>query len=142
MHVEANRWAPLETGGVLLGYGDLEGSDVVVVDVLGPGPRAEHGRSGFHPDSRWQAEQVAARYEASDRIVTYLGDWHSHPTSLPLPSEVDAGTARRIARDRAARASEPLMVILGRPAEDEWLLVGLRYQRRRLRPTRLRLFAD
>ncbi|MEA2379142.1 MAG: hypothetical protein QOD13_3049 [Thermoleophilaceae bacterium] len=139
---EAERCAPDETGGVLLGYAEQDGDDVVVLDVLGPGPNAKHDRARFEPDGRWQAERVAERYEASGRVVAYLGDWHSHPKSPPIPSKLDTRTARRIAREKAARASEPLMLILGRRSPDEWALAALRNRRRALRPMRLEVFTD
>lgn len=108
---EADRTEPLETGGVLIGYGH-DDEEVVVADMIGPGPGAIHRRTRFEPDSGWQRKQIAEAYERSGRIHTYLGDWHSHPVGSARPSRRDERTARRIARHRAARARKPVMLIL------------------------------
>jgi integrative and conjugative element protein (TIGR02256 family) len=139
---ECERCAPLETGGVLLGYHEDSGRDVVALEALGPGPDAEHRGRRFTPDPSWHSERIAQRYESSGRIITYLGDWHSHPTSMPVPSPLDLRTARRIARTPDARAPEPMMVIVGRSSPDTWMLVALRYRRRRLRQMQLVVFDD
>lgn len=100
-----------ETGGVLLGYYSPVGS-VVVAEATGPGPGARRTADSFHPDAAWQRAEIAARYAASGRINTYLGDWHTHPDGVLSPSPTDIRTLRRIARTAAARAPHPLMAIL------------------------------
>lgn len=131
---EAAGRAPLETGGVLLGYVSPRGEPehVVVEAVLGPGPRARHSKTQFEPDSRWQEGEIAQRYELSGRITTYLGDWHTHPMGPPLPSRRDRQTARAIAQKKSARMPRPLMLILGFDPEDGWSFVVYRWHRGRL----------
>lgn len=109
---EAGRKAPLETGGVLLGWSDPTDHEFVVCEMVGPGPRARHRHTRFVPDARWQRERIAELYASSGRTLRYLGDWHSHPGGGEQPSRRDERTARRIARARAARALRPLMLIL------------------------------
>jgi integrative and conjugative element protein (TIGR02256 family) len=128
---EARRRAPLESGGVLLGWHDGHGEELAVVRVLGPGPRAVHKRTRFSPDDDWQREQIALAYEESGRTVSYLGDWHSHPGGSDIPSRRDERTARRIARSRSARARHPVMLILSGAAE-VWHPTAYRYTGRRL----------
>jgi integrative and conjugative element protein (TIGR02256 family) len=128
---EAARAAPLESGGVLLGWQDPEGRKLVIAGVVGPGPQATHRRTRFSPDNDWQCEQITAAYEESGRTVTYLGDWHSHPGGGDTPSRRDERTARRIARARAARARHPVMLILSGGSE-VWHPTAYRYTGRRL----------
>jgi integrative and conjugative element protein (TIGR02256 family) len=109
---EAESRAPLETGGVLLGWAAEDGPDLVVSRMLGPGPRAVNKRTRFSPDSRWQRKGIARVYRESARVLAYLGDWHSHPGGSSSPSGRDLRTARRIARHRSARVRAPLMLIL------------------------------
>lgn len=110
---EADRVAPCETGGVLVGYWARPAREVVITAVLGPGPRAVHLEERFEPDSEYHRREVARLYEASGRLHSYLGDWHTHPRSGPWPSPLDHKTLRTIARDPGARAATPLMAILG-----------------------------
>lgn len=139
MILEAERAFPKESGGALMGYRDVDDEDLIqVVDQIGPGPRAIHQTHRFEPDGKWQARQIASAYQESGRVVTYLGDWHSHPRGSSTPSSLDRSTARDIARCEAARAPNPLILIaFGRP--EIWDVAVYRRQRWRLRPADIEL---
>jgi integrative and conjugative element protein (TIGR02256 family) len=130
---EADASAPNETGGMLLGYvsPNTAPEDVVVEAVIGPGPNAAHRAARFEPDSAWQQEQLARAYEDSGRTTTYLGDWHTHPGGVAVPSRRDRRTARSIARTTAARLPRPFMVILASD-EEGWRAAAYRFQAGRL----------
>lgn len=136
MLAEARRTEPLESGGVLLGWQDPAGSELVVAHALGPGPDAIHRRTKFSPDTDWQRAEIAAAYEASGRRVSYLGDWHSHPGGGELPSRRDEKTARRISRSRSARAPRPVMLILA-GKKKTWHPAPYRFLDKRLRQMEL-----
>lgn len=134
---EAERCYPRESGGVLLGYIDIEDAKrIEVIKQIGPGPDARHEPHRFEPDGEWQAGVIATDYERSGRIITYLGDWHSHPRGGRKPSDLDRSTARKIACSPEARAPHPLIVILYGGPKD-WDLSAYRRGRRRLRKARL-----
>ena len=142
MLVAAERQGDDETGGILVGYEGADRADeLVVTRLIDAGPRARRGEYAFHPDSRWQRKELARVYKKSGRVETFLGDWHSHPHGLPLPSEVDIKTAARIAANPRARAPRPLTVILGRD-DGDWALAAFRYMRGDLIPARVRLFEN
>lgn len=129
MAAEAADRAPRETGGMLLGYISPSTSpeEIVIEAVIGPGPAAVHEPTRFEPDSAWQQAHLAQMYERSGRTTTYLGDWHTHPGGAALPSRRDQRTARAIARSKAARAPQPLMLILASD-EDDWSVAAFRYE--------------
>lgn len=102
---------PLETGGVLLGYETPRGADIVITNIIGPGPRAQHSRIAYVPDHAYQEDKIASAYRASGRTTTYLGDWHSHPDGPLRLSRTDRRTMRTIAAHENARARQPLMMI-------------------------------
>lgn len=104
---------PLESGGVLLGW--RTGKDRVVINVLGPGPKALHGRHQFFPDHAWQVSEIHRIFHETDDDIDYLGDWHSHPNGESAMSGEDHTTLRRIAK----RVPEPLMLIIGGNINDE-----------------------
>jgi len=110
MSAESEYWCPKETGGVLMGYWSHQ--DVVITDIVGPGPKAVHRRFSFTPDAKWQEKEVARIYEESGRIITYLGDWHSHPFGTSRLSFKDIVTLFRVAVHKPARAPRPIMGIL------------------------------
>ncbi len=131
---EADRCAPLETGGVLLGFEDTaDRRQIQITAMVGPGPKAVHQRNRFEPDSDWQRDQVARIYRESGRVVTYLGDWHSHPRGSTRPSSLDRRTAAHIGACIEARMRHPLMGILA-GSRQSWSLATYRFARRRLRP--------
>ena len=111
MSLDADHLCPKETGGVLMGYwASLD--QVVITNMIGSGPNAAHNRYSFTPDDQWQAAEISRIYEESGRVVTYLGDWHSHPGGSPSLSIKDLITLFRVAVHKPARASKPLMGIL------------------------------
>lgn len=112
MEVEATRHYPVETGGILLGYANALGTQVVVRASVGPGPRAVHRRRGFVPDHAYHELETARIYAESGRVWSYLGDWHSHPCAMLALSRTDRRTFARIARAPDARVPKPLMIVL------------------------------
>ena len=127
---DARRWAPLETGGVLLGYWTDGHSAVVVKDAIHAGPEAVHRDLMFLPDTDYQEREIARRYELSGRVHTYLGDWHAHPGGGSSLSRLDLRTLRTIANSPEARASFPLMVVAY--GGDPWRLSAWRWSPRRI----------
>jgi integrative and conjugative element protein (TIGR02256 family) len=109
---ESNRAFPLETGGLLMGYSEPASARTVIRESVGPGPRAVHRRTRFLPDHRYHEREVARIYADSGRIISYLGDWHSHPRGTLALSVTDRRTLGRIARTPTARAPRPIMMVL------------------------------
>ena len=130
---ESERHYPSETGGVLLGFANPNHDEQIkIVCQIGPGPMAAHKPFHFEPDSKWQKRWIAKTYEESDRIVTYLGDWHTHPRGSGTPSPIDRSTAKEISYCTAARVPHPLILILfGEP--EAWEIAAFRRQRWKLR---------
>lgn len=95
--------------------------DVVITDVVGPGPNAFHDKHRFYPDSQYQERRVAEIYEQSGRLSTYLGDWHTHPGGSARLSRRDRRTLRAIGRSPDARCDRPVMLVLA-GQEDNWVV--------------------
>jgi integrative and conjugative element protein (TIGR02256 family) len=127
MAIEASKWSPLETGGVLVGYISIS-RDVVVTAIVHAGPDAKRTRTSFRPDPRFQDDGIAQQYEASGRQDCYLGDWHSHPRGSPSMSWRDRRTLQDIAEYKPARIANPVMVIL---YSDDWKIGAWQFLRRR-----------
>lgn len=103
MVAEAERTAPDETGGMLLGWDNPERDEIVVATSIGPGPDATHRLTTFHPDGAWQQAQLDVEYEKSEGRITYLGDWHVHPRGGFGMSRQDRRTMARTASHGDAR---------------------------------------
>lgn len=111
MHEIADQYYPYETGGMLLGY-VAKDSDVVVTAIIGPGPKAKHGRFRFLPDAEYQQIELEKHFYKTDARETYLGDWHTHPHGSCQLSMVDKRTLTRIARTTSSGIQHPVMAIL------------------------------
>lgn len=117
--------SPLETGGMLLGYVSDSG-EVVVTEIIGPGPNAIHGRFRFLPDADYQQEKLTAHHIQTNGVESYLGDWHTHPRGEPLPSRLDKKTLAKIADTPSSGIEKPVMAILG-CREKEWQIKAYRF---------------
>ncbi len=125
IELEADRAFPYETGGVLAGYTSEKGIPVICA-FTGPGPNARHYLTHFEPDHDWQCEQLDEIYLKSSGVMTYLGDWHTHPNGLAKMSRIDKKTLLRIAEHREAQCDFPLMMI-GGGCSRSWLWACHRY---------------
>ncbi len=70
---------PEETGGVLLGYHDLNLGEAIVVDVLPPPPDSRHSAGHFERGVEGLLESYSDVQRRTGNVVGYLGEWHSHP---------------------------------------------------------------
>jgi len=123
MATEASKWSPLETGGVLMGYISAS-NEVVVTAIVHAGPGAKRTKTSFLPDSQFQDDGIATRYEISGRQDRYLGDWHTHPRGSPRMSWRDRRTLQNIAEYGAARIANPVIVILH---DDDWKVAAWQF---------------
>ena len=134
--IEANRGLSNETGGILWGYWNETYTEVVIKNTVGPGPKALHSRYGFVPDYSFHNEVIQSLYEQSNRLETYLGDWHSHPDGGCCLSFKDKKTLHNIASYTAARAPKPIMAIIA--GKESWRVKIWSYSKHPMLPFWLR----
>lgn len=80
---------PCETGGVLVGYHDLNLKAVFIVDAFRPPPDSDQTPTSFKRGTLGVMESVEDARERTANIVDYIGEWHSHP------KDVDADPSRK-----------------------------------------------
>lgn len=99
----------LETGGILLGH---DFGDIFQVTVAGgPGSNAKRSRHRFLRDRDHAAQLAVLAWEA-DR-AQWIGEWHTHPTTPPVPSPIDLASYVRHLQDPDLRFDRFLSVIIG-----------------------------
>lgn len=75
----------LETGGILLGHNHPDRCTILVAGD--PGPNAVRRPRAFSRD-RDHAEALAdAAWD--EHKATWVGEWHTHPEGLAMPSDID-----------------------------------------------------
>lgn len=109
-----------ETGGILIGY--KTDNQFVVTHATGPGPKAKHSLFNFRRDVQYCNEQLLQFFEESDGVLTYLGEWHTHPIGRPIPSWVDDKEMHAISKTEIYQNDLPLLFIIRKTKND--LVVG------------------
>jgi integrative and conjugative element protein (TIGR02256 family) len=119
LFVHTLRYHVSTCGGILMGYWSSY-TECFITEMIGPGPKARHGRAKFEPDYGFHEKEVASVYESSGRCYAYLGDWHTYPDGGDKLSVKDRATLEQIAHSQAARCANPLMLLAA--GKSEWYL--------------------
>jgi integrative and conjugative element protein (TIGR02256 family) len=81
---------PNETGGVLLGYIDQKLHTIFIVDILCAPLDSIAEPDGFIRGTQGLIEKIQTAQARTANIVSYIGEWHSHPRGISVePSEAD-----------------------------------------------------
>ena len=100
-----------EAGGLLLG--EVRGWHLNIVYATFPTDNDLRSRYSFERLPQGHAEIAQTMWSDSRGTVRYLGEWHSHPQDIPIPSEIDCSEWRRLAYQRKDKRPF-LAVIVGR----------------------------
>lgn len=109
---EIERYAPLETGGSFFGY-HSDDNDIVITHRIEAGPFAKRTIRSFEPDQTYQLRTMEKLFYESGKSLSYLGDWHSHPSSSAQLSLRDRRTLGKIAKSPDAKCPQPIMMVFG-----------------------------
>lgn len=104
---------PYEVGGWLLGFWS-EAEDSIFVTHATP-PASRGTPLGVRISGRGHRRKFDNAWDASGGAVTFLGDWHTHPGSPPLPSSTDQRALHRLATDPNYGTPQPLIAIMSTP---------------------------
>jgi integrative and conjugative element protein (TIGR02256 family) len=97
-----------EAGGQL--FAELKPSEIAIVEATGPRPTDRRGRTTYNPDRRAEQREIDQFHL---RGLHYVGDWHTHPCEIPVPSRTDINSIV----DTATRSTHDLnglvLIIVG-----------------------------
>jgi integrative and conjugative element protein (TIGR02256 family) len=110
--VEAGRkYYPNEFGGFLIGNYSEDFKELNITDTILPNK---------HKASRYLFERDAARIDHKLKqfyLETpkkyYVGEWHTHPNNLPIPSNTDSNAMVSIANHDKVSINNPALLIIG-----------------------------
>lgn len=77
-----------ESAGLLIGHIRNNG-DIFINNITEPKKEDDRTRVSFKLDAYAHQSEVDDLYTSSDKILGYLGTWHTHPQKIPTPSGVD-----------------------------------------------------
>lgn len=90
-----------EAGGILLGRYILDCEDVVVDKITEPMKGDRRSRLRFFRSARLHQQAINKAWSSSGGTCNYLGEWHTHPETDPVPSLIDIlGWRKRLLFDR------------------------------------------
>lgn len=105
---------PNETGGVLLGYHDLNIHAIVIVDTLSAPPDSRSAPGSFERGIEGLAEAIKEASRRTADVVGYVGEWHSHPPGYPaVPSRDDVVQLIHLALGMADDGLPAVQLIVG-----------------------------
>jgi len=90
-----------EAGGALIGRYISGTGDVVVDEITVPLPSDEQARKTFHRTQASHQQKIEMAWMDSGHTQRYLGEWHTHPEAVLVPSELDRlNWTEKLSRDR------------------------------------------
>ncbi len=103
----------VETGGLLFGERDDAARVIWITDASDPPPDSRATRYGFICGVEGTAEMNAEKRSRTRGSVQFVGTWHTHPGSPPLPSDVDLSGMAQIVTSMDPPIGKALLLILG-----------------------------
>ncbi|MCC7717339.1 Mov34/MPN/PAD-1 family protein [Janthinobacterium lividum] len=98
-----------ESGGILLGY--VRGQHLEIIEATEP-TSADKRRMFFFLRRPQGHQEIARRqWDESQGLIRYLGEWHTHPENVPLPSCLDRREWRNSASKRADGRSQVGLIV-------------------------------
>lgn len=105
---------PNETGGILLGYYDLNINAVVIVCALPAPADSKASHSMFERGIKDTEQMISEISKRTAGIVGYIGEWHSHPDGHSSnPSTHDFIQLKYLAENMAAEGLPAIQLIVG-----------------------------
>lgn len=100
-----------ETGGILIGaYSDDMRSALIKYASKAP-VDSKSGRASFRRGSKGLIELLNSKWTEAGEY--YLGEWHFHPNSSPMPSRTDIQQMNEFSRNKRLKCPEPVLLVVG-----------------------------
>lgn len=103
-----------EAGGILIGRLVLESSDIVIDKASVPQKKDRRNRFLFFRHFLGHQRIINKIWKQSKGTLNYLGEWHTHPQDIPIPSSVDVKSWAQLAKKVQSELDFLLFIIVGR----------------------------
>jgi integrative and conjugative element protein (TIGR02256 family) len=114
--------SPNEIGGILVGYYSDDLRWAIVTAITGPPVDSIPGRISFYRGIKGLQKFLDSKWKKRQHY--YLGEWHFHPYSSPIPSRSDNMQMINFANNRLLHCPEPILLIIGGDPIGEWELTA------------------
>lgn len=122
-HLECHRqsrWWHREAGGQLFARFTLP--DIVIERATGPRRRDWRSRCAYRPHRASEQREIAEQHR---RGLHFVGDWHTHPESVPAPSERDMISMSEMVTQSRHALNGFVLVIVGTEPAPRGLFVSI-----------------
>lgn len=85
-----------EAGGILIGRILEEDNNIIIDDVSEPMVTDNRKRTRFSRNVNGHQEYMDEAFKREKGSCFYLGEWHTHPQRIPVPSSVDRKDWKRL----------------------------------------------
>jgi integrative and conjugative element protein (TIGR02256 family) len=102
---------PNEFGGFLIGYYSGNQKQLNITDTILP-TKYKATPYLFERDTVGVEEKLRVFYSETPQKY-YVGEWHSHPNNLPIPSSTDIKAINTITNHKEVSIKSPAMLIIG-----------------------------
>lgn len=108
-----------EAGGQL--FAIIDGERWTIVEATGPRRSDKRSRFGFRSSRTVEQAEIQDRFAKG---LHYVGDWHTHPVSVPTPSREDLVSMAEMVRTSDYQTAGLLMLIIGTQPPPHGLHIG------------------
>ena len=102
---------PNEFGGLLIGNYSQDRKEVFITDSVLP-KEYSSSKLSFYRGIKGLKSQLQKLYK-KDSCKYYIGEWHSHPDNVPIPSGTDLHAFQAIVSHTEVFIENPILLILG-----------------------------
>lgn len=106
------RELPCETGGILLGFVDFKLKTIALVLAVNAPVDSVSSHYGFIRGTLGLQEQLDECHKRTANIVSYIGEWHSHPVDCSASLSFDDGVQLSHLTGVMERDGRPVMVLI------------------------------
>ena len=114
------RWYQREAGGQL--FARFSETKILVEEATGPRRTDVRTRTSYVPDRKAEQREIDTRHAAG---LHYIGDWHTHPESVPVPSWRDKHSIAESVRKSTHTLQGFVLVVVGQMKAPAGLAVSV-----------------
>lgn len=102
---------PKEIGGFLIGYYSNNKKTLYVTDTILP-IKYKSTKHEFIRETEGIMDILTEFYN-KEMSKIYIGEWHTHPNSEPIPSLIDMASILKIEEQNIIKENNPILLIIG-----------------------------
>lgn len=97
-----------EAGGQL--FATFSNNSIIIKEATGPRRSDHRTRTSYRPDRKAEQQEILERHR---RGLHYVGDWHTHPSPRPTPSDLDYQSIQASVRQSAHQLGGFVLIVAG-----------------------------